>query len=171
METPSRLSSGVRPLSNMWRGMRATRAGMARLLLLSSVVVACDAFKPTGCDVCTTSAVIAGRVTTGTGQPVLGAEVLITAARDSCNGRERWVFRAETGDPGPALTDAAGEYRTRLRSHDSPGLACLTASVTPPPGTDLPSHTVTGTTVLFDDDWPRESRTSARIDIRLGPQA
>ena len=144
--------------------------GVARLLVLSSFVVACDAFKPTGCDVCTTSAVVSGRVTTATGQPVPNAEVLITAMRDSCAGRQRWVFRAETGDPGPVLTDAAGEYRTRLRSPESPGLTCLTASVAPPPGTELQSDTVTGTTVRFEDDWPRESRTTARVDIRLAPQ-
>jgi hypothetical protein len=141
------------------------RAAALPLLILGT---GCDLFRPEGCDVCTTSAVVHGFVARAEGGAVPGAVVVITAFHQSCAGPERYVFRAETGDPGPVQTDLVGRYETRLRSPASPGFTCLRLEVTPPAGSGLGSAIVEGALVYFDDDYPRESRQGVRVDVQLG---
>jgi hypothetical protein len=153
--------------------MRLMRViGLPAVALLPLVVgTGCDAFRPEGCDLCTTSAVVHGFVRRADGAAVPGAAVLIAAFHESCEGPERHVFRAETGNPGPVHTDLVGQYETRLRSSSSPGFACLRLEVSPPSGSGLARAAVEGVRVYFDDDYPRESGQILRVDVELGPVA
>lgn len=114
---------------------------------------------------------VEGHVTRAGGEPVALAVVRISALDETCDGSERWIFDADTGNDGPAveLTDADGAFGTRLRSPLAPGLACLRLEVTPPAGSGFAATVVEGATVYFDDDYPRESREVVTVDVELGP--
>jgi len=131
------------------------------------VALGCDSTAPRGCDVCTTSAVIYGRVTDSDGQPVARASIEISAFRENCGGAPRPIFRAETGSNNPVLTGEDGMYRTRLRSSLSSSNDCLLLRVTPPSGVSLSSMTVEGIQVRFRDETPSGGLDSVRVDITL----
>lgn len=143
--------------------MRSTILACCALAVCA--LAGCDAFRPAGCDVCTTSATLSGRVADATGSPVAEASVAIAAFRESCDGRERHIFLGETGSPGAIVTEVDGTFSARLRSPESPGPTCLRVEVVPPGDSGLESATVEGIMVRFADDYPRESR--AAVDVQL----
>src|SRR3954468_16069904 len=107
--------------------MRFVIASCAAAVLL--LAAGCDGTGP-GCDVCSTSAEVSGRVTDAAGSPVAGAAVAIEVYADSCAGPPR--IPVPGGEPWVLRTSEAGEYADRIRTGSAPFTACLIVRVTPP---------------------------------------
>jgi hypothetical protein len=140
--------------------MRSERRAIA--LLTSLTLIAC-ATEP-GCDVCTTSAVVYGRVTTATGTPVNGARVKVEAFKTTCG-----VGFVAAESSIPPLSGPDGSYRDRPLAGIAPFRACLRVTVTPPASSGLSARIVEGPEVQFRDDYPRPNPDSVRIDVSLSP--
>ena len=139
---------------------------VAFLLGLVLMLASCHE-APTGCDLCTTSLTVAGRVESGAGAPVRGAEVSVAVRAAGCSGGERLVFDAATGNPLRTLsTDVDGRFAIRLRSPESPGARCLELRVAIP-GAAAP--VTVQREVVFASDWPTVSRAEAQITVRTAP--
>ena len=124
-------------------------------------VLAVPACSEPVCDLCTTSAVIFGRVLDSSGVPVVGAEVSIEAHRETCSSTDI----PAVSDPG-LLTGADGDYRARVRAPSGPFRACPVVTVGPPNG--LEPITVDGTVVDFLDDFgSNQRRDSVRVDVAM----
>jgi hypothetical protein len=135
----------------------------ARLFALCSVgaVVACSDPDPV-CDICTTSAIIYGRVQHATGQPVAGNPILIEAHEESCASATIHAA-SEMG----LVTGSDGSYRARLRAAVGPFTACPRVTIELP-GSDPDRVTVDGPTVEFREDFgPNQRRDSVRVDVEV----
>ena len=133
-----------------------------RLFALWSLgaVVACS--DPV-CDVCTSSAIIYGRVLHASGESVAGNPILIEAYEESCDSGEiQWIWT------GP-VTGSDGSYRTQFLYPGPAFTACPRVTVELPGS--VPDHvTVDGSPVEFRDDfgWGANSRRdSVRVDIEV----
>ena len=149
----------------MWMssaGYLASRWLAAGLLGLFSAgaVVACS--DPV-CDVCTSSAIIYGRVLHATGEPVTGHAVVIEAFRESCDfGERQWIWE------GP-VTGSDGNYRTQFR-YPGPAFTACPRVIVEFPGAVPDRVTVDGPPVEFRDDFGSggtERRDSVRVDIEV----
>ena len=134
----------------------------ARLFAIYSLgaVVACS--DPV-CDVCTSSAIIYGRVLHTTGAPVAGNPIVIEAYDESCDsGETQWIWT------GP-VTGSDGSYRTQFRAPVPAFTACPRVTVELPGA--VPDHvTVDGSPVEFRDDFgfpANQRRDSVRVDIEV----
>lgn len=134
----------------------------ARLFALCSLgaVLACT--DPV-CDVCTSSAIIYGRVLHSTGEPVAGNPIMIEAREESCeSGKIQWIW------DGP-VTGPDGSYRTQFRAPVPAFTACPRVTVDLPGA--VPDHvTVDGSPVEFRDDFgfgANQRRDSVRVDIEV----
>ena len=134
----------------------------ARLFALFSLgaVVACS--DPV-CDVCTSSAIIYGRVLHTSGDPVAGNAIVIEAYEESCgSGETQWIWT------GP-VTGSDGSYRTQFRAPVPAFTACPRVTVDLPGA--VPDHvTVDGSPVEFRDDFgsgANQRRDSVRVDIEV----
>ena len=137
------------------------RLGIGIHCLVAFGIAACTT--DPGCDICTTSAVVYGRVTTTTGTPVAGARIDVEALHDACAGRASGFT-----DVAP-VTAADGSYRDQPRAHTAPFRACLRVTATPPAASGLSARTVEGAQVQFLDDHRNARRDSVRVDITLSP--
>jgi hypothetical protein len=136
--------------------------GAGRLVALLGLLTlgACSDPDPL-CDICTTSAIIYGRVLDAGGSPVAGTEVLIEARRDSCTSAEI----PATSEPG-LLTALDGTYRARLIAATGNFTACPRVTVGPS-GSPGPI-TVDGAAVEFLPDFgSNQRRDSVRVDVEV----
>jgi hypothetical protein len=118
------------------------------------------ATQPPGCDVCTTSAIVYGRVQTTSGTPVNEAEVKVEAHRDSCAG----PLYGETNLR--VFTRPDGTYRDQPLSLAGPFNACLVVRVMPPDAAGLAPAADSGASVPFRADYPPgQSHDSVRVDV------
>lgn len=131
-------------------------------VLIVSAVTACST-EP-GCDICTSSAIVYGTVTTNTGTPVGGARVDVEAFRETCG-----VGAAYRETSLPRVTAVDGSYRDRPFAGASPFRACVRVTVTPPSGSGLSLRTVEGAEVRFLEDHRARDRDSVRVDVTLSP--
>jgi hypothetical protein len=123
-------------------------------------LLALPACSEPGCDVCTTSAIIYGRVVDANSVPVVGAGVGIEAHRENCSTADI----PAASDQG-LTTGANGNYRARLRSPFGPFTACPRVTVESPSGLPGPV-TVEGSVVEFLDDFGSNlRRDSVRVDV------
>jgi hypothetical protein len=134
----------------------------ARLLALCGVGAAVACSEPV-CDVCTSSAIIYGRVLHTSGEPVAGNAIVIEAYEESCDsGESQWRW------DGP-VTGADGSYRTQFRAPAPAFTACLRVTVDLPGS--APDHVaVDGSPVEFRDDFGSGAnlpRDSVRVDIEV----
>ena len=129
-------------------------------LCSAEAVVACS--DPV-CDVCTSSAIIYGRVVRATGEPVTGRSIVIEAFRESCDsGESQWIW------DGP-VTGSDGGYRTQFRYPGPAFTACPRVTVELP-GAVPDRVTVDGPAVEFRDDFgsgATERRDSVRVDLEV----
>lgn len=132
-------------------------------LVLAWFVLASCTTEP-GCDICTTSAVVYGRVTTFSGSAVVGARLRVEAFRDTCG-----VGFAIGQTNVAAFTAADGSYRDQPYSLAAPFRACLRVTVTPTAASGLAPRTVEGAQVQFLDDYRPRGRDSVRVDVTLQP--
>jgi hypothetical protein len=125
-------------------------------------LVALPACSEPACDVCTTSAIIYGRVLDATGAPVVSAGVGIEAHRETCSSADI----PAASEPG-LMTGADGNYRARLRTSFGPFTACPRVTVESPSGLPGPV-TMEGSVVEFLDDFGSNPRLdSVRVDVGL----
>src|SRR4051794_28170509 len=97
------------------------------------------------CDLCTSSAIIYGRVLHTTGEPVVGNPIVIEAHEASCDSPSQWVW------DGP-ITGSDGSYRTQFRAPAPAFTACPRVTVALSGAS--PDHvTVDGSAVEFRDDF------------------
>lgn len=143
-----------------------------RLLALRQIVIALSlglvvgCGNVTGCDLCTTSVTVSGQVRDAAGAPLDHASVTLDPRVSGCDSSPLLVFDASTGNsPGPIVTDARGQYSTRLFSPMSPGSRCTLVTVIPPPGRG--EEITLQRTVAFEADWPKQSTSVTVIDVQL----
>lgn len=132
-------------------------------LLLAWFVLASCTTEP-GCDICTTSAVVYGRVTTSSGSAVVGARLRVEAFRDTCG--VGFAIGQTNVEP---FTAADGSYRDQPYSLAAPFRACLRVTVTPTVASGFAPRTVEGAQVQFLDDYRPRGRDSVRVDVTLQP--
>ena len=135
-----------------------------RSSLLTGLAIACSTEPEPGCDVCTSSAIVYGTITSPTGAPVAGAGVRVEAFRDACV--------AAGGAPETthgSTTPADGSYRGHLLATIAPFRACLRVTVTPHPLSGLAPRTMEGVEVSFLADYGANDRDSVRVDVALSP--
>ena len=133
-------------------------------LLSIAGLVGCST-EPTGCDVCTTSAVVYGHVLDTASYPVPHTLIFVNAYRDSCGAGKIVVTNAS------AITDTSGRYRALLKTPIAPFNACLALSATPPDVIPWGDTTISGALVEFRSDFrSEEPRDSVRVDLHLPPQ-
>ena len=136
---------------------------MSAALLVSG---ACRESTAPTCDICTTSAAVAGRVTDAAGRAVAGALVTVEARPHSCGAAAALTWLSERGSPGPVATDGSGMYVARLRSLHGPFDACLVVTAVVPAG-GAPG-VASGARVRFTNEYPRLERAdSVRVDVAL----
>jgi hypothetical protein len=138
------------------------RVGAGSSAFLAALGFAACTTEP-GCDVCTTSAIVYGRVTTATGTPVAGARVRVEAFRNTCEGFASGLTNVEP------VTAVDGSYRDQSLSPAAPFRACLRVTAMPPAGSGLSAQTVEGAEVQFLDDYRGRERDSVRVDVTLSP--
>ena len=124
-------------------------------------LTACDVFGPCG-DVCTTSAIVYGHVTTASGVPVVDARVHI----DACF-IDRGSGEYPAGSTGVAWlrTDAAGRYRDQPRAPVGPFRARLVVRVALPASSGRGEVVDGGAEVQFREDYRSRGRDSVRVDV------
>jgi hypothetical protein len=117
------------------------------------------------CDLCTSSAIVAGTVRDTLGAPMAGALALVTAHVDSCTGAS--AIASTENAPGP--TDATGRFGYRLRSPLAPFAACVEVKGLPLTDTLVRADTVlVGKLVQFRADFPPGGpHDSVGIDLVL----
>jgi len=117
------------------------------------------------CDICTSSAIIAGTVRNTVGAPVAGAVVGVAAFLDSCGGASASV----STDTAPGPTDSTGQYDQRLRSPLAPFTACVAVRAVLMTDTLVHAETVlVGRPVQFRADHPAGGpHDSVPIDVVL----
>ena len=86
------------------------------------LAAACGLTEPEGCDICTTSGVVDGRITHQDGSAVSGVQLDVRAFRDSCPpSRARLRPEGQTmGGPLPRLTDRTKPDRSRYSARSRP---------------------------------------------------
>jgi hypothetical protein len=132
----------------------------ARFLALCCLGAALACSEPV-CDVCTSSAIIYGRVLRTTGEPIAGSPIVIEAHQGSCaSGQTQWIWE------GP-VTGPDGSYRTQFRAPAPAFTACPRVTVELPGG--VPDHvTVDGSPVEFRNDLgSSQPRDSVRVDVAV----
>jgi hypothetical protein len=139
-------------------GLDSPRRALLGMLAATAAVAACTT-EPSGCDICTTSAIVYGTVWSGGGFPVARARVSVEARETSCRGANVNL----TGDT--ATTDTLGHYRVNVVSPVAPTAVCLivtgqSAASSTPAGTAAD----TGHVVRLQ---PTEPRDSVRVDLVL----
>ncbi len=99
------------------------RSGLAPVTALALISVLGCSRSPTGCDLCTTSAVVYGTVHDTAGSPQRQAKVTLQSDSGSCAdfivGRPR-VLATATG-----LTDSTGQFRLVIASPPAPVAVCI----------------------------------------------
>jgi hypothetical protein len=132
------------------------RAGLPAPLVAGLLLVtALGCGSPTrGCDICTTTGVVYGRVTNAGGTPASGVKVSLEGRPGVCPGADQGVAQAS------AFTDATGRYRAELRSPLSPQTICVRASV--PLAND---GVVSGTGAVVTKETGNPPYDSVRVDL------
>ena len=140
-------------------------SGRASLTLLAVGLSACGLTEPEGCDLCTTSAVVYGRVLDSDGGPVAGVQVDIQAFEGSCSDRRR---KGGTDNGWPS-TNAQGKYRSRPISLFSPFTAnCLIITANPRSDPRWPASADTANAeVRFLSDYRSSARDSVELNLSL----
>ncbi len=129
---------------------RATIAG------LCAAALACYEGTPTaGCDLCTTSATVAGTVRDSTGAPAADVSVqptVYTVDADSCGFRPLDLIPS---GHAPSFTDSTGRYAEFLRSASAPFPACIGVTAIAIMDTAYRADTlVAGKPLAFRADYP-----------------
>ncbi len=139
---------------------------MSRWILVAacSLVVGCDS---TGCDLCTTSAIVFGRVTNQQAQPVANVPVDVRLFRTTCT-----QALADGGtDALLPRTDSQGNYEAQPFSRAAPFTAQCVQVVIDPRGQvlDIPTDTVRAQAALeLRADYKGPARDSVRVDVQIG---
>ncbi len=136
------------------------RSGLAPVTALAVISVLGCSRTPTGCDLCTTSAVVYGTVHDTAGSPQRQARVTLQSDSGSCAapiaGRPR-VLATATG-----LTDSTGQFRMVIASPPAPVAACIAVQAVV--GAD--TGQATADSVWFTAGYPPgNARYSALADV------
>jgi hypothetical protein len=119
---------------------------------------------PSGCDICTTSAIVYGTVRDLAGVPIAGVRVAIEARAPSCQSS------GIGSNQMPLVTDALGNYRAITLSPSGPRTVCLIVAVQPPAMSAFGPAADTGHMVRLEDDFPAtQAHDSVRVDLTLRP--
>jgi hypothetical protein len=125
--------------------------------------LACACFtEPRGCDLCTTAAIVYGRVQMAPGGPVAVARVSVDVRTPSCRSMSVGSIAA------PTLTDSLGHYRLLALSPTGPTAVCLIVSAQPPTASGLATGADTGHVVRLEPTYPaNQAFDSVQVDLVL----
>lgn len=162
------INSRVSTQPTPWTGSRCLRVLGSHAIVLATLggLAACGGGTGiTGCDLCTSSALVYGTVTSADGSPVPAAMVTASGWRLGCPGE---------GGKGPFFdspdlaTDESGEFRTVVTALLGPELMCLVVRADPSADSGLLPMADTGATVMLTPDFNRaEPMDSVRVDLVL----
>lgn len=127
------------------------------LMMLSA---GCQSTQP--CDLCSSSAVAYGRVSSSTAAPLVGLRVRAQASLDTVTCSEASVF----AEGGAAAVAGGATFVVRLVSLSTPARGCVRVSVFPV-GAAADTVRVVGGVVQFRRDDRPEPRDSLRVDISI----
>jgi len=118
--------------------------------------------EPRGCDLCTTAAIVYGRVHTSSGGSVAAARVSVDIRTPSCRSMSVGSIAA------PTVTDSSGHYRLLALSPTGPTAACLIVSAQPPTESGLTAAADTGFVVRLQPTSPaNQAFDSVQVDLVL----
>lgn len=105
---------------------------LAPLLAVGTVVLGgCGLVEPEGCDICTTSAIVEGRITYEDGSPVSGVQLDIRAFEHSCTTEPTTPAKGGTDNGWPIVAND-GSYEARPISLFGPFTArCFVLTLNP----------------------------------------
>lgn len=151
------------------RGRQLDGLAVCLMVLLVVLLGACDSPQESGCDLCTSSAIVYGSVTSANDGGVAGAQVEVVAWRLGCPSEGgKGPLSLEPRDP-PLQTDSEGRFRSVVRVLLAPEQICLAVRAAPPMESGLLPSADTGATVMLTSDFERDepSRDSVKVDLEL----
>jgi hypothetical protein len=121
----------------------------------------CGISGPSGCDICTTSAIVYGTVRASDGQGLSAVRITIEARAPSCRASGIGV------NNGPIVSDSQGNYRGFVISLFAPTAVCLLVTGQPSDSARLRTAADTGHVVRLEDP----GQDSVRVDLVVPPVA
>ncbi len=136
----------------------------ALLVCLSlCMATACGISGPSGCDICTTSAVVYGTVRSSDGNALPAARITIEARAPSCHARGIGF------NSGAIATDSLGNYRAFVISLFAPAAVCLIVTAQPADTGRFHVAADTGHVVSLESDYANQGQDSVRVDLVVPP--
>lgn len=147
------------------QALPTVRGPMLRTLLALGLLVGaaagCSPITDIDCDLCTSSAIVYGTVTSG-GAAVANAEVVADISDGTCVGT------ASRSLAPSAFTSAAGAFRLVVRSPLHPAVRCVIVGVRADASSGLAPASVTLDSVRLVRDYvPTAPPDSVRLDVQL----
>ena len=131
------------------------------MLLGFALATGCGISGPSGCDICTTSAVVYGTVRSSDGNVLTAARITIEARAPSCQA-DAIGFTS-----GSIVTDSLGNYRGFVISLFAPTAACLIVTAQPADSVRFRIAADTGHVVRLESS--DGSQDSVRVDLVVPP--
>lgn len=131
------------------------------MLLGFALATGCGISGPSGCDICTTSAVVYGTVRSSDGNALSAARITIEARSPSCRSDDTGL------NSGSIATDSLGNYRGYVISLFAPTAVCLIVTAQPADSARFRIAADTGHVVSLESS--DASQDSVRVDLVVAP--